>query len=307
MSLIARWRKPSLARQEALFGFIFIGPWIIGFLALQLGPMITSLVLSFTEYQIVAAPNFVGIDNYAKLFTADPSFVDALKVTFTYGLVATPVGLVLGLLIAILLNQNVPGLMVWRTVYYLPAVVSGVAVGMLWVWIFHSEFGLINLALRILLDIQGPAWLAHPSWALWALILMSFWGVGGSMIVNLAGLQGIPTELYEAASIDGATWWHKFWKVTLPMLSPVLFFNLVMGVIGSFQYFTNAYVMTGGGPGRSTLFYNLYLYKNAFQYFKMGYASALAWVLFLIIMLLTVLIFRSSPLWVHYEGSVKGR
>ena len=307
MSLIARWRRPSLARQEAVFGFIFIGPWLFGFLALHLGPMIASFILSFAEYQVVTPPKFTGIANYVKMFTADPSFWDALKVTFTYALVATPIGLVLGLLIALLLNQDVPGLMLWRTVYYLPSVVSGVAVAMLWVWIFHSEFGLINLVLRVVAGIQGPAWLAHPNWALRALIIMSLWGVGNSMIVNLAGLQGIPTELYEAASIDGATWWHKFCKVTLPMLSPVLFFNLVMGVIGSFQYFTNAYVMTGGGPGRATLFYNLYLYNNAFQYYKMGYASALAWVLFVIILLLTLLIFKSSPLWVYYEGTVKGR
>ncbi|NLE46758.1 MAG: sugar ABC transporter permease, partial [Chloroflexi bacterium] len=300
-------RKPSLARHEAIFGFIFIAPWIVGFLALQLGPMLASLVLSFTEYQIVAPPEFIGLANYIKMFGSDASFRDAVRVTLTYGVVAVPLQLVGGLIVALLLNQKVPGLTIWRTVYYLPSVVSGVSVAMLWVWIFHTEFGLINLVLRVVANIQGPAWLSHPNWALPALIIMSLWGVGSSMIVNLAGLQGIPTELYEAASIDGATWWSKFWKVTLPMLSPVLFFNLVMGVIGSFQYFTNAYVMTGGGPGRATLFYNLYLYNNAFQYYKMGYASALAWVLFLIILAFTLLIFKSSPLWVYYEGTVKGR
>jgi len=205
-----------------------------------------------------------------------------------------------------LLNQPVPGLRLWRTIYYLPAVVSGVAVAMLWVWVFHSEFGLINLALRAV-GLKGPAWLGDPDWALWALVLMSLWGVGGGMIVALAGLQGIPTELYEAASIDGANWWHKFWRITLPMLSPIVFFSLVMGVITTFQYFTNAYVMTDGGPGRSTLFYNLYLYKTAFNYFQMGYASALAWILFLIILVLTLLIFKSSPYWVYYEGQEKGR
>jgi len=307
MSLMKRWR-PSLAWHEALWGFIFISPWIVGFLALQVGPMIASLVLSFTEYQIVAPPKFIGLANYIKMFTADASFVDALKVTFTYGIVSVPLQLVAGLLVALLMNQKVPALQLWRTIYYLPNVVSGVSVAMLWVWIFHSQFGLINLVLRVTLGIQGPAWLGHPSWALPALILMSLWSVGSSMIVNLAGLQGIPTELYEAASIDGATWWHRFWKVTLPMLSPVMFFNLVMGVIGSFQYFTNAYVMTGGGPGRATLFYNLYLYNNAFLYYKMGYASALAWVMFVIILVFTLLIFKSSPLWVYYEGTVaRGR
>ncbi len=306
MNSIAQRRRLSLSRQEAIFGFIFIGPWIAGFLILTVGPMVASLVLSFADYPMVAPPVFIGPANYVKLFTADPSFWDALKVTLTYALVATPAGLTLGLLVALLMNQNIPGIRAWRTIYYLPAVVSGVAVAMLWMWIFHSRFGLINMALSAV-GIQGPAWLGDPRWALLALILMSLWGVGSGMVINLAGLQGIPTELYEAASIDGATWWHKFWKVTLPMLSPVLFFNLVMGVIGSFQYFTNAFVMTNGGPGRSTLFYNLYLYFNAFRYYKMGYASALAWVLFVIIMLLTLLIFQSSPLWVYYEGTVKGR
>jgi multiple sugar transport system permease protein len=296
-----------MATHEALWGFFFISPWIVGFLVLQVGPMLASLALSFTEYQIVAPPRFVGFANYIKMFTADVSFWAALKVTFTFAIVAVPLQLAGGLLVALLMNQKVPGQTLWRTVYYLPNVVAGVSVAMLWVWIFHSQFGLINLVLRVLFNIQGPAWLGHPNWALPALVIMSLWSVGSSMIVNLAGLQGIPSELYEAAAIDGATWWHKFWRVTLPMLSPVLFFNLVMGVIGTFQYFTNAYVMTGGGPGRATLFYNLYLYTNAFQYYKMGYASALAWVMFLIIMAFTLLIFKSSPLWVYYEGTVKGR
>lgn len=306
MNPIALWRRLSLSRQEAVFGFIFIGPAFIGFLVLKLGPMIASLILSFADYPMVSAPVFTGLANYIKLFSADPSFWDALKVTLTYALVATPLELILGLLVALLMNQNIPGIRVWRTIYYLPAVVSGVAVAMLWMWIFHSRFGLINLALQVV-GIRGPAWLADPRWALGALILMSVWGVGGGMVINLAGLQGIPSELYEAASIDGATWWHKFWRVTVPMLSPVLFFNMVMGVINSFQYFTNAFVMTSGGPGRSTLFYNLYLYFNAFRYYKMGYASALAWVLFVIILFLTLLIFRSSPMWVYYESTAKGR
>jgi multiple sugar transport system permease protein len=200
----------------------------------------------------------------------------------------------------------VPGIRLWRTIYYLPAVVSGVAVAMLWVWVFQADFGLINAALRVV-GIKGPAWLADPDWALWALILMSFWAVGSGMVIKLAGLQGIPTEFYEAAAIDGAGAWMKFRKITLPMLSPILFFNVVMGVIGTFQYFTNAYIMTEGGPGRATLFYNLYLYQSAFKFFKMGYASALAWILFLLILLLTLLIFKSSPYWVYYEGQTKRR
>ena len=241
------------------------------------------------------------------MFFGDPSFWDAVKVTFTYALFAVPCSLALGLVVALLMNQSVPGVRVFRTIYYLPSVVSGVAVAMLWVWIFHSEFGLINLALRVLFGIQGPAWLADPDWALSALVLMSFWAIGNAMIINLAGLQGISTELYEAASIDGANWRDRLWSITLPMLSPVLFFNLVMGIIETFQYFTNAFVMTRGGPGRATLFYNLYLYNNAFKYYKMGYAAALAWILFLIILTFTLLIFKSSPYWVYYEAPATRR
>jgi multiple sugar transport system permease protein len=302
----ARSRPSRLARREAIAGYLFIAPWLAGFFLWTVGPMVASLVLSFTDYAIIAPPVFVGLKNFARIFGADPSFRDALRVTLTYALFAVPAGVALSVLIALLMNQPVPGIRLWRTIYYLPAVVSGVAVSMLWVWIFHSEFGLINLALRTV-GVKGPAWLGDPDWALWALVLMSFWGVGGGMIVALAGLQGIPTELYEAASIDGANWWHKFWRITLPMLSPIVFFSLVMGVITTFQYFTNAYVMTDGGPGRSTLFYNLYLYKTAFNYFQMGYASALAWILFVIILGFTLLIFRSSPYWVYYEGHVAGR
>ena len=296
----------SLARREAVLGYCFIAPWLVGFLIWTFGPMIASFVLSFADYAIIAPPEFLGLANYRKILTDDPAFWDALRVTLTYALFSVPAGIVASLVIALLMNQDVPGIRLWRTIYYLPAVVSGVAVAMLWIWIFHSEFGAINLVLR-LLGIRGPGWLGDPDWALWALILMSFWGVGAGMVIKLAGLQGIPSELYEAAAIDGAGAWRKFWAITLPMLSPVLFYNLITGVIVTFQYFTNAYVMTGGGPGRATLFYNLYLYQNAFQYFKMGYASALAWILFLIILAFTVVIFKSSPYWVYYEGQTRGR
>jgi multiple sugar transport system permease protein len=294
-------RGLSFTKKEALFGYLFILPWIIGFLALRLVPMAISLFLSFTEYTIITPPTFVGLANFIKLFTNDPSFIDSLKVTISYAIFAVPIGMIISLTIALLLNQKIPGVTLWRTVYYLPSVVSGVAVAMLWFWLFHSRFGLINLGLSAL-GIEGPAWLGDPDWALTALIIMSFWGIGGGMVINLAGLQGIPTEMYEAASIDGANAWQRFWSVTIPMLSPVLFFNLVIGIIDTFQYFTNAFVMTNGGPGRATLFYNLYLYQNAFRYYKMGYASALAWIMFLIILVLTLLIFKSSPYWVYYEG-----
>jgi multiple sugar transport system permease protein len=294
----------KFTQREAFWGYLFILPWLVGFVILRFGPMVASLGLSFTNFEIIAPPEFVGVANFVKMFTDDPSFWDALRVTVVYALFSVPAGITLSLIVALLLNQKVPGLPIWRTIYYLPSVVAGVAVAMLWSWIFHSEFGLINLALRSV-GIAGPAWLGDPDWALWALILMSFWGIGGGMIVNLAGLQGIPAELYEAAEIDGANRWHRFWRITLPLLSPILFYNLVIGAIDTFQYFTNAFVMTGGGPGRSTLFYNLYLYRNAFHFYKMGYASALAWVMFVIILVVTLLIFKSSPYWVYYEGAFR--
>lgn len=301
MRQLPYWNHLNLSRREAIAGYLFILPWLLGFIALRFGPMLASLILSFTKYDILSAPEFVGTANYAKMFTDDPSFWDALRVTLTYAIFAVPIGLTLSLMIALLLNQNVPGIAVWRTIYYLPSVVSGVAVAMLWVWLFHSQFGLFNLALGAI-GIDGPAWLNDPDWALTALVIMSFWTIGGSMVINLAGLQGIPTEMYEAASLDGANAWHRFWSVTLPMMSPILFFNLIIGIIETFQYFTNAFVMTNGGPGRSTLFYNLYLFQNAFRFYKMGYASALAWVMLLIILVLTLAIFKSSPYWVYYES-----
>jgi multiple sugar transport system permease protein len=301
MRQLPYWDRLNLSRREAVAGYLFILPWLFGFIALRFGPMLASLALSFTEYDILSAPEFVGAANYIKMFTDDPSFWDALRVTLTYAIFSVPIGLALALAIALLLNQNVPGIAVWRTIYYLPSVVSGVAVAMLWVWLFHSQFGLFNLALNTI-GIDGPAWLSDPDWALSALVIMSFWTIGGGMVINLAGLQGIPTELYEAASLDGANVWHRFWSVTLPMMSPILFFNLIIGVIETFQYFTNAFVMTNGGPGRSTLFYNLYLFQNAFRFYKMGYASALAWVMLLIILALTLVIFKSSPYWVYYES-----
>lgn len=293
-----------LARNEALWGYIFIAPWLIGFLVFRLGPMIASAYFSVTEYAIVTAPKFIGLNNFVRMFTDDPSFWDALRVTLTYALFSVPLGIMCALGLALLMNQKIPGVTIWRTVYYLPSVVAGVAVAMLWVWIFHSEFGLLNTGLRAL-GFKGPAWLADPNWVLTALVIMSLWGIGGGMIINLAGLQSIPYELYEAAEIDGANRWHRFWTITLPMLTPILFFALITGVIDTFQYFTNAFVMTGGGPGRATLFYNLYLYRNAFEYYKLGYASALAWVMFVIILVFTILIFKSSPYWVYYEGVLR--
>jgi multiple sugar transport system permease protein len=294
----------TLARREARTAYLFITPWIIGFLVFTLGPMVASLIFSITDYSIVKSPSFVGFANFIELFTGDYRFWHSLRVTLKYAIFAIPMGLIIGLLLALLLNTKVPGISVWRTLYYTPSVVSGVAVAILWAYLFNPQYGLINWMLS-LVGIKGPGWLNSPDWALWALIIMSLWGVGGGMIIYLAGLQGIPTALYEAAEVDGAGKIRQFFAITLPLITPVLFYNLVTGIIATFQIFTQVYVMTAGGPVESTLFYNLYLYNNAFRYQRMGYASALAWMLFLIVLVLTLVVFRSSAMWVYYEGELR--
>lgn len=294
-----RRRRVTQSRKEAIDCYVFMSPAILGLIFFTLGSIVASAYISFTEYDILGSPEWTGLRNYMELI-GDPFFWHSLKVTVIYSVVSVPLGLVVSLALAMLLNQSLKGIYLFRTIYYLPAVISGVAVALLWKWIFNPDFGLMNWFLN-LLGIEGPKWLYDEAWALPALIVMSLWGVGSGMLIYLAGLQGIPSELYEAAEIDGAGRWRKFANVTVPMLSPVIFFNLVMGIIGSLQIFTEGYVMTAGGPNNATLFSVLYLYRNAFDYLQMGYASAIAWVLFLIIMLLTLIVFKSSPLWVFYE------
>jgi multiple sugar transport system permease protein len=303
--------KPmSIRRREALWAYLFISPWLIGFVIFTLGPMIASLVLSLTEYKITAPPVFIQFDNYIKLFSADPKFWHSLGITVRFAAIAIPLNLLFGFVLAFLLNLKVPGLAFWRTVYYLPSVIAGVAVAILWSLIFNPRFGILNWLLG-LVGIDGPGWLSSPDWAVPALIIMSLWSVGGGMIIYLSGLQGIPDSLYEAAELDGANGWQRLFKITIPLMSPVIFYNLVIGIIGTFQYFTEVYVITAtadtglGGPAESTLFYNVYLYSNAFRYLNMGYASAMAWVLFVIVLGLTLLVFRSSALWVFYEGELR--
>ena len=292
----------GFARREALTFYLLISPWLLGLLLFVLGPMVASLVISFTRWDLLSPARFIGLENYEKMFTRDPLFWQSLKVTVIYTCVYVPMELAGGLALALLLNQRLRGLGALRTIYYLPSVLPGVAFVVLWMWILHPDVGLINTLLSYL-GIEGPRWLADPKWALPALLMMSLWGLGRSMVIYLAGLQGIPNHLYEAAAIDGANAWHSFWRITLPMLTPTIFFNLVLSVISTFQTFTSAYVATDGGPLDSTLFYVLYLFRQAFQYFNMGYASALAWILFLIILVLTLLIVRSSGHWVYYEGT----
>ncbi len=285
--------------QRVLAGYVFISPFILGFLFWFIGPMLTSVWLAFTDWDLIHTPRLIGMRNFQKLLQ-DDLFWQALKVTTNYTLVAVPLGLLLSFLLALLLNMKVKGIAFYRTVYYLPSIVPAVANAVLWVWVFNSEFGLLNVLLRAL-GLPKILWLQDPQWALPALILMSLWGVGGAMVIFLAGLQGFPDVFYEAAEIDGAGRWHKLRYITIPLLSPVIFFNLVMGIIASYQTFTAGYLVTNGGPQNATLFYVLYLYLNAFRYLNMGYASALAWVLFLIIVGLTVIAFKQLGQAVHYE------
>jgi multiple sugar transport system permease protein len=287
-----------------MWAYILISPWLIGFVWLTAGPMITSAVFTFAEYDLLNPLRFIGLQNWRYMFTQDPLFWHSLRVTLTFSVVALPAGLVLGLALALLLNAKVPGLTIWRTVYYMPSVVAGVAVAVLWNQVFNPRFGIINWMLSWF-GIKGPGWLQSPDWALPALIIMSLWGVGGGMIIYLAGLQSIPTTLYEAATIDGANMWQRFTRITLPLITPVIFYNLVIGIIGTFQYFTNAFVMTNGGPANATLFYNLYLYNNTFRYQRLGYGSALAWLLLFMVLIMTGLVFRSSSAWVYYEGELR--
>lgn len=313
-TVIPRTKKPEMTkktRHEALIFYICVAPWLLGFLFFTAGPMIASLILSFTNWDILTAPQFVGLANYVQAFNADPSVSQALKVTLTFTIFQVPLRLLTALFLAMLLNEATRGVSFFRTAFYLPSIVSSVAAAVLFTWIFNPAYGPIN-GLLGLFGIQGPTWFQDPDYALWGLIIMSPWGVGGEILIFLAGLKGIPKSLYEAAEIDGAGMLPRFFKITLPMLSPTLFFNLVMAIIGSFQTFDTAYVIssahagTPGDPLKSTLFFMIYIYQNAFGKQAMGYASALAWILFVIIMLLTLLVLRSSDAWVYYETGKKG-
>lgn len=291
----------SLQRRETVAFYLCISPWLIGFVLFVLGPMVASLGLSLTRWDLLRDPRFVGLENYQRLFTKDPLFWQSLRVTLRYTLLYVPTELIGGLLLALLMNQRIRGIALFRTIYYLPSVLSGVAFVVVWMWLLHPEAGLVNAFLGIF-GIPGPRWLTDPDTALYALWMMSIWGLGRTAIIYLAGLKDIPNELYEAAAMDGAGAWRAFRNITLPMLTPTIFFNLVLSVIATFQTFTSAFVATNGGPLDSTLFYVLYIYRNAFQLFKMGYAAALAWVLFVIILALTLLIVRSARRWVFYGG-----
>jgi multiple sugar transport system permease protein len=285
------------AIRRHLAGYLFISPWLAGFAVFTLLPFVASFFLGFCRYNVVTPPVWVGTANYEELLR-DPLFWRSLANTLIYAGVAVPLGMAAGVGLALLLNAEIRGMAVYRTVFFLPHIVPVVATSVVFVWILNPDIGLVNSLLRVA-GIRGPAWLADPNWAMTSLIFMSLWAVGGSMVIYLAGLKDIPVALYEAAVVDGAGIWARTRHITLPMLSPVIFFNLVMGVIHSFQYFTQAYIMTQGGPQDATLFYALYLFYRAWRYLDMGYASAMAWVLFVLIMLVTAALFRTHKRWVY--------
>lgn len=294
-------KKFNLSKKENVAGYLFAAPAILGLLIFTVFPMIASLVLSLTDYNVISDFKFIGLDNYKNIFTEDLFFKKSLIVTFTYAIGSTACSLISAMIVALLMNVKVKGQSFFRTLFYLPVVVPAVASNILWMWLFNPDFGLLNSILGFF-NIPGSNWIFDEKTAIPSLFLMSIWACGGTALVFLAGLQDVPKDLLEAVEVDGGNWWHKFRHVTIPAISPIIFFNLVMGLIGAFQTFSQAYIMTGGGPNNATLFYVLLIYRNAFQENQFGYASALAWILFLIIGAFTMLIFRTAKSWVHYGG-----
>nr|WP_298883975.1 sugar ABC transporter permease [uncultured Bradyrhizobium sp.] len=296
-------RAPETSWRDSATGYLFLAPWLIGFFGLTLGPALVSLYLSFTDYDLLSNPRWVGAANYVRIATSDPKFSAAMHVTFLYVALSVPFKLAFALLVAMMLNRGLRGLPLYRAIFYLPSLIgASVAVSVLWRQVFAGD-GLLNQALK-LVGIHGPSWISNPDTALYTLVALAVWQFGSPMIIFLAGLRQIPKDVYEAAEIDGASRNQQFWRITLPLLTPVLFFNLVVQTIDAFKAFTPAFIISGGtgGPIDATLFYTLYLYQEAFAYFRMGYASALAWVLVVIIAAFTALSFLSSRYWVHYDG-----
>jgi multiple sugar transport system permease protein len=294
-----RYSPRTLAGRRMIVGYIFISPFILGFLIWFLIPASVAVWLTFHDWNLLSPPRYVGLANVERLWS-DALFWQSLKVTTIFTLVSVPTALFLGFLLALLLNAKLRGITVFRTVYYLPSIVPAVANAVLWAWIFNTEFGLANVALRTV-GLPKIQWLQEPEWALPAMIIMSLWAFGSGMVIYLAGLQGIPDVFYEAADIDGAGRWAKLRHITIPLVSPVIFFNLIIGIIATFQIFTAGRLMTNGGPQNATLFYVLYMYRMAFQNMKMGYSAALAWVLFGIVVVLTLFVFKYIGGRVHYE------
>ncbi|TVY11401.1 carbohydrate ABC transporter permease [Paenibacillus cremeus] len=294
----------KLRDNDNIVGYVFTAPFILGFLIFTMFPIISSLYYSFTEYNLMEAPRWVGFDNYHKMFTDDDKLIKSLQVTFTYVFASVPLRLAFALFVAMLLNKAISGISFYRSAFYLPSLIGGsVAVSIMWIQIFGDK-GLLNSSLGLIGIHTDTSWIGSPGTALWTLIALSVWQFGSSMLIFLAGLKNIPVSYYEAAGVDGANGWYRFFKITLPLLSPIILFNLIMQTIGAFMTFTPAYVISRGegGPLDNTLLYSLYLYRRAFVFFEMGYASAMAWVMLIIIGLITLVIFKSSKYWVHYEA-----
>lgn len=303
--LLDRARAQRRRRLKQLMkGLLFISPWIVGFLAFSLYPIAASFYYSLTAYSVLKEPKFIGLGNYSTMFFDDNLFWVSLYNTVYYTVGAVGLGTIAAIGMAMLLNMKVRGQAFYRTIFYLPSITPVVAASIVWLWIFNSQYGMANSVLRFF-GIEPIGWLSSPTWSKPSLILMALWGLGGAIVIYLAGLQDVPAELYEAAQIDGANGWQQIRNVTIPLLTPVILFNVVTGLIGAFQYFTQAYIMTNGGPGDTTLMYSLYLYRSAFEFFKMGYGSALAWFLLLVIMACTYVILRTSGEWVYYAGGEK--
>lgn len=300
--------RKSLAREQNATAYLFLLPWLIGFFCLTAGPMLGSLYLSLTKYNLLSPPSWIGLDNYAQIFTQDSTFSGSLWLTFKYVFISVPLRLAFALLVAVVLNKGIRALGIYRTIYYIPSLLGGsVAIAIVWRQIFDGT-GIVNKALS-LVGIQGPSWISHPDYIVHTIVTLSVWQFGSAMVIFLAGLKQIPADLYEAAQVDGARKRNQFFSITLPMLSPVIFFNLIMSVIHSFQAFTPAFVIGDGrgGPLDATMFYTLYLYLKGFSFFDMGYASALAWIMLLIIGALTAVIFVTSKYWVFYGDNKDGR
>ncbi|MDI3473380.1 MAG: multiple sugar transport system permease protein [Thermotogaceae bacterium] len=290
-----------MRKLELKWGIILALPAILGFLIWNLGPMIAAFVIGFTDWSIAGTPNFVGLANYKEIFFEDFIAKKSIFVTFYFAIGSVVVSMITAFLTALLLNQKVRALPLFRTIFFLPSIVPAIANAVVWLWLFNPDFGLLNYILEVF-GLSKLQWIYDEHQVIPSLILMSAWGMGYTMMIFLAGLQGIPQQLYEAVAIDGGNWWHKFRHVTIPMMTPTIFFNLVMGLISSFQAFAQPFLMTEGGPNYASMFYCYYIYKNAFDYGRMGYASALSTILFLIILVLTFLIFKTSSYWVYYEG-----
>lgn len=291
----------TLQQKEARDAYLCLMPFLLGFVIFTAGPILLSLYLSFTRYNIVKPAVFIGLGNYRKMFASDPLFWLSLGVTVKYTVLAVPAQVVTGYVLALLLNRKLIGLSIWRSMLYLPAVVPAMATAYLFFWLLQTDLGIVNQTLRSV-GVRGPAWFGDPDWVLVAFVIMSLWGVGSSLVLYLAALQGVPTSLYDAAKVDGANVWHELRHITLPMTSPVIFFTFVTGLIGTFQIFTSAFLTTDGGPANSSLFYVLYLYRNGWLFVKMGYAAAMAWFMCLLLLVLTFFSLRIGQRVVFYEG-----